>query len=125
MQLKLILSNLKLLIVIVLVSAAVALLYLVFEAAIRNSTEFVWNTVFQADIYRYMVFPIAIGIGLVFFWLQHLLTGESSSEEEHDTPKPTLKNLGVVLLLGFFSLLAGASLGPEAILVPASIISLS
>lgn len=122
MQLKLILSNLKLLIVIVLVSAAVALLYLVFEAAIRNSTEFVWNTLFQADTYRYMVFPIAIGIGLIFFWLQHALTGESSSEEEHGTPKPTLKNLGVVLLLGFFSLLAGASLGPEAILVPASII---
>src|SRR5690606_31307674 len=38
-------------------------------------------------------------------------------------PKPTFSNLAKVLGIGFLSLFAGASLGPEAVLVPASTIT--
>jgi H+/Cl- antiporter ClcA len=37
-------------------------------------------------------------------------------------PEPSVANFFKVLLIGFFSLLAGASLGPEAILVPSCMI---
>ncbi|MES2631057.1 MAG: chloride channel protein [Patescibacteria group bacterium] len=119
-------TNLKILIVCALVGILVALVYLVFEAAVSHSTVYVWDTLFHSDTYRLMVFPLAIILGLLFFGLQHWLAPGSDKKETHslggEPIKPTLKNLGIILVLGFFSLLAGASLGPEAILVPASVL---
>jgi H+/Cl- antiporter ClcA len=62
---------------------------------------------------------------LFYFGLQHLLDKKSENSQEYglgNMPAPTLANYLKVLLLGFFSLIAGASLGPEAILVPACMI---
>lgn len=126
MNAKATLSNIKILLSCVLVGILVALVYLIFETAVRGSTVYVWNTLFHSDTNRILVFPLAIILSLIFFGLQQRLDPGSQNKETHslggEPIKPTLKNLGIVLLLGFLSLLAGATLGPEAILVPASVL---
>lgn len=126
MNAKATLSNIKILLSCVLVGILVALVYLIFETAVSGSTVYVWNTLFHSDTNRILVFPLAIILALIFFGVQQLLDPGSQDKETHslggEPIKPTLKNLGIVLLLGFLSLLAGATLGPEAILVPASVL---
>jgi H+/Cl- antiporter ClcA len=67
-----------------------------------------------------------MGLTLVFFALQHYLDPKSENHEAHGLGGGVIdarfKNLILILLIGFFSLVAGASLGPEAVLVPASMV---
>lgn len=110
---------------VLLAGIGVALTYFIFEGAVRQAIEVVWNTWVPTETYRLLVVPLVFGLTYVFFWLQHVLDRGAEKKEEHglgSQPRPTLANFGKVLLIGFFSLLAGASLGPEAILVPASMI---
>ncbi len=108
------------------VGILVAITYYLFETAVRHSTDYVWNTLFNSDTTRYMVVPLCIGLGLLFFGAQHWLAPESEKGESHglggDAIKPTVTNGAIILSVGFLSLLAGASLGPEAILVPTSMV---
>lgn len=119
-------NKLALLLGCVVASVAVALTYFIFELAVRQSIDFVWDDVFRTDSMRLLVIPLCVGIGLAFYGLQHILDPRSENHESHGVGgaviAPTLRNLVVILLLGFLSLLAGASLGPEAVLVPASMV---
>lgn len=117
----------KLLVVfsILIVSTLVALTYFYFEAAVRHSIHYIWDDWFNTGANRLLVVPLSIVLGFLFFGAQHYLDPKSENHESHglgSAPKPTVVNFIKVLLIGFFSLVAGASLGPEAILVPASLL---
>lgn len=110
----------------ILVGVVVAVLYFLFEGAVHHSIAYVWDTLFETDSKRWLVIPLCFVLTLAYFALQHKLDPKSEKSEDHGfgtMPKPTLTNLGKVLLIGFLSLLAGASLGPEAILVPACMLA--
>ena len=119
-------AKIKLLLSCILVSLLVTLTYYLFEYAIHHSITYIWNTVFDTQNKRVLVIPLAIVGALLFYGLQHYLDPKSEKQESHgiggDPIKPTLNKLILVLLIGFFSLVGGASLGPEAILVPACMI---
>lgn len=111
---------------VILVGIFVALTYYLFENLVHHAIDIVWYDWFNTDENRLLVVPLAGVFGLTFFGLQHFLDPKSEGKDEAglgDMPKPTLANFSKVLLIGFFSLLAGAALGPEAILVPASMIA--
>lgn len=118
-------KQVKLLVSIILVGIGVALTYHIFENAVHGSITAIWYTWLNTDANRLLVIPIGLVFALTFFGLQHWLDRPSEDTTEHglgNMPKPTVTNYAKVLFIGFFSLLAGASLGPEAILVPASMI---
>lgn len=115
-------ANAKLLVAILLVSIGVACTYTVFEQAVALSLDLIWNDLLHTNTHRLMILPLIFGFTLIFFWLRHIFDHSDKSEGLGSAPKPTLANFGKILLVGYFSLLAGASLGPEAILVPASML---
>lgn len=119
-------KRLWLLVATVLVGVVVALIYFYFEALVHHGIDLVWTDWLDTGTHRWLVVPICLVVSLVFFGLQHYLDPKSEHSESHglgETPRPTLTNLAKVLFLGFWSLVAGASLGPEAILVPACMIA--
>lgn len=110
---------------IILVSVGVAMTYTVFEEGLTYALDVVWHDWLHTDERRYMILPIIFGYTALFFWLQHVLDAREEAHESHglgSMPSPTVANYTKTLLIGFFSLLAGASLGPEAVLVPACMI---
>ena len=116
-------SKLKILISCLIIGVAVALTYYGFEFIVHHSINILWNDLFDTDSKRYMVIPASIIFGLIFFSLKNkLLPGQKSSESHglgEGSTSPTVKYFFIILIVGYFSLVAGASLGPEAILVPA------
>lgn len=109
----------------IVVSIGVALTYFIFEWAVRVSTNFIWLDLFQTDSMRWVILPLCLVLSLVFFGAQHILDPASERIETHGLGEPpafTPRAYIEVLFIGFLSLIAGASLGPEAILVPASLI---
>lgn len=120
------LKLLLLLVSCVLVGILVACTYFVFEYAVHHSITFIWTTAFNTDTLRWMVVPLCIVLTFVFFGLQHVLDPSGEKHEAHglggEVVTPTIRSFLIVIGLGFFSLVAGASLGPEAVLVPASVI---
>ncbi len=118
-------KKLLLLLSIVVVAVGVALTYFYFEYAVRHSIDYIWDSLLNTDLHRALVVPTCILLSLVFFGIQHYIDQASEKQESHglgEAPNPTILNFMKVLGIGFFSLVAGASLGPEAILVPASLI---
>jgi H+/Cl- antiporter ClcA len=118
-------KRLSLLFAAALVGLSVALTYFYFEAAVHHGIDLVWNDWLDTGTQRWLVAPVCVAVSLIFFGLQHRLDPQSEHLESHglgDMPKATLMNFVKVLFIGFWSLLAGASLGPEAILVPACMI---
>ncbi len=105
----------------------VGLLYLGFEWLVNNGTNWLWNDLVQSDTYRWRVIPLAIVMSVVlsivitFFGNKRVLKPASSLLDELDDIKQTsLYAIFAILVIGALSLLAGASLGPEASLVAAS-----
>lgn len=119
-------KTIKLILGSILVGISVALVYFVFEASVRLSTDYVWNSLFHSDITRWLIVPLCLVGAVIFFGLQHWLDRSSETHEEHglgeSTASASWRKLGIILALGYFSLLAGASLGPEAVLVPACMV---
>ena len=108
------------------VAFLVAMIYVGFEQSVDHGITLVWDTLFDTNNKRMLVVPLCVVLGLVFFAGQHLLDPDSEAQESHGivgaVVQPRLSDLGLVLLLGFLSLESGASLGPEAVLVPASLV---
>lgn len=118
-------KKLSILLSTMLVSVLVALTYHFFEQSVHHSINYIWNELFDTEGERLLIIPICIVLTLSYFGLQHYLDPKSENNESKGLGAmsvPTLANYGKVLLIGFFSLIAGASLGPEAILVPACMI---
>jgi H+/Cl- antiporter ClcA len=98
-----------------------------FEWVVNHGTVFIWDDVVGSDTVRWRVIPLAIVASLLFSMLVHAL-GQKRVGAVHTDPlagdsdpgRVTLTTIGVILLVGAASLLAGASLGPEASLVAAS-----
>ena len=118
-------KKIGLLLGVAVVGVLVAITYHLFENAVHGAISLVWYDWFNTSQNRIFVLPLAMGISLAFFGIQHVLDAKSEKHQEHglgEMPASNLVNFAKVLLIGFFSLLAGASLGPEAILVPACMI---
>lgn len=118
-------KKLQLLLATIIVSIGVAITYHYFEAAVHHSITYIWDTVLNTQTHRWLVVPTCFVITLLFFGVQHWLDPASEKQQSEglgEMPKPTLTNFAKVLFIGFLSLVAGASLGPEAILVPASMV---
>jgi hypothetical protein len=108
-----------------LVGVSSAVTYYLFEAIVHGAISNIWYGAFNSSSNRLLVIPLALIFSLCFFGLQHYLDPDSENVQEHglgNMPKPTMVNYLRVLLIGFFSLVAGAALGPEAILVPACMV---
>ncbi len=118
-------QRLLLLISTAITATTVALTYHYFESAVHYSTNAIWNTWLKTGTNRLLLVPLCLGLSLVFFGLQHFLDKASekqASEGLGEAPVATIANFAKVISIGFFSLLAGVSLGPEAILVPACLV---
>jgi H+/Cl- antiporter ClcA len=109
------------------------LLFMGFEWVVNHGLDWVWNDVFDTDDERWRVVPLALVLGLLFGVALRLLGQErlvephtdpmaANEDADPDAPLPheTLWMIGVIILVGLASLLAGASLGPEAPLVGAT-----
>jgi H+/Cl- antiporter ClcA len=108
-----------------LTSVCVSFFYFYFEAAVRHSINYLWDTLLKTQSHRYLVIPTCLLLGLIFFGAQHYFDKKTESQKTEGlggAPKPTLENLAKITGIGFLSLVAGASLGPEAILLPGSLI---
>lgn len=115
----------QLLLAIIFVGIGCALTYHVFENAVHTGIDLIWYDWFNTDDHRILVIPLSLSLTLIYFGSQHILDRKSENNQEYglgNMPIPTIKNYLKVLLLGFLSLVAGASLGPEAVLVPACMI---
>lgn len=116
---------LRILLLTALTGVGVAVTYFYFEAAVHHSINYVWSDLFDTENRRLLVVPLCIAMTLVYFAAQHFFDRKSEDQESHglgSAPEPTVANFLKVLAIGFVSLLAGASLGPEAILVPACVL---
>jgi H+/Cl- antiporter ClcA len=105
---------------------AVGIVFMLFEWIVKDGTDFIWNDVFNTDEVRWLVVPLAIILGVAFGWTlkqtgQEQLPKIHTNFAEAEPPKKIdMKDIGIVFLVGAVSLLAGASLGPEASLVSLS-----
>lgn len=118
------LKLIKLLAIAVVTGLGVAVLYYYFEAAVRNAIDAVWLNWLDTDEHRLLVIPTCLLLSLIYFGAQHVFDRPSEKQESSglgQAPQATITNLCKIIGIGFLSLLAGASLGPEAILVPACI----
>lgn len=110
-------KHLKSLFSATLVAVFVSVIYLVFESAVAHSVDMVWLEWLNTPSNRLAVIPLTISLGLAYFWALHLAEQHKSKDQN------LLITLGLVLFVGFMSLFSGASLGPEAVLIPASMLS--
>jgi H+/Cl- antiporter ClcA len=105
-----------------------AVAFVVFEAVIDDGSDEVWNTLARTDQTRWLVIPLAIVLSICFSFVVRLVGQSRYVEPETDllaegipSESATLASIGVIFLVGAVSLIAGASLGPEASLVALSL----
>jgi H+/Cl- antiporter ClcA len=110
------------------IGAADGLVFLGFEWVVNHGSDWIWNDIAGSDTSRWRVIPLAIVLSIAFSvvvravgeprWLApHLDPLGAAEGAGDDAPAPRLAGLGAILLIGASSLVAGASLGPEAPLV--------
>jgi H+/Cl- antiporter ClcA len=104
-----------------------ALVFLGFEWVVHHGTDYIWNDLADSDEVRWRVLPLAILLSLVFSLLVRATRQPRMAPPhvdplaaEEDAQPATLDGIAVILVIGAASLLAGASLGPEASLVAVS-----
>lgn len=102
----------------------VAAVYLLFTTTVDNAQEFVWFELGGVDENKIMAIPLALIGGLVMAGTLRFAKMRGHQEIGHTIPammgvsSVTATWLVRTLLIGFISLVAGASLGPEAVLIP-------
>ncbi len=118
-------KKLHVLLATALVGVGVAITYHIFENLVHGAINLVWYDWLDTDSSRWLVLPLCVVLSFVFFGLVHHFDPGSEGKDEKglgSVPDATIVNLVKILGIGFFSLFAGASLGPEAVLVPASMV---
>ena len=120
--------NIKYVLASIFIGAVVGFLYLVFEWVVNNGTNWLWNDLVESDTFRCRVIPLAIIMSIIlsavvlFFKKNRLQKTSTNLLDELNDIKPTkISDILVILVIGALSLIAGASLGPEASLVAASL----
>ena len=109
-----------------LLGVVVSFVFLGFEWVVNHGTDYIWNDLFNTDENRWGVVPLAIGLSLLFsivvraFGQRRVVPPHTGILPPEDAPPPTFGSIGVIFVVGAASLLAGASLGPEASLVAMS-----
>ncbi len=105
------------------------LVFLGFEWLIKHGNDWVFNDVFHTDAVRWRIVPLALILSVALSAVLRLVRTPRWSEPhldpltEADAPDaappstPALTAVAMILVVGAASLLAGASLGPEAPLV--------
>jgi H+/Cl- antiporter ClcA len=100
------------------------LLFLGFEWLVNHGTDWLWNDVLDTDERRWLVVVVAAGLSIGFSLVLRALRQPRWLEPHTDpmagverSTTATLQDVTVVFVVGLVSLLAGASLGPEAPLV--------
>jgi H+/Cl- antiporter ClcA len=105
------------------------LVFLGFEWVVKHGTDWLWNDVVDSDDVRWRVVPLALVLSVAFSavlrWVRqprwtppHMdPLGPAEAAGGETPPPPTVSALATILLVGATSLVAGASLGPEAPLV--------
>jgi H+/Cl- antiporter ClcA len=104
-----------------------AVVFVVFEAVIDDGSDEVWNTLAHTDDTRWLVVPLAIVLSICFSFIVRLVGQSRFTEPKTDllaegipSEPATVGSIAVIFLIGATSLIAGASLGPEASLVALS-----
>lgn len=103
----------------------IGLLYLGFTAAVDVSQDYIWFDLFDVTNNKVYIIPLAIAGGLLMAGALKLFKQTSKKSGLSIKDLSSLKNISPTwvvtsLALGYISLVAGASLGPEAILMPLS-----
>lgn len=112
------------------IGAVNALILLVFEFIGIEMTAWLWYDVFRTGEYNWLKIPLAAVLsGICMTIVLKMTKSKRVVSPEHNLmaemdehPKPTIITLVNILAVGAMSLLAGASLGPEAALMTASIV---
>jgi H+/Cl- antiporter ClcA len=105
-----------------------AVVFVVFEAVVDDGSDEVWNTLAGTDNTRWLVVPLAIALSICFSFIVRLVGQSRFTEPKTDllaegfpSEPATLVSIAILFLVGATSLIAGASLGPEASLVALSL----
>lgn len=117
-------QSLKLLGIAASLGGVIAFAYLIFEWIVTDGSNWLWNDLLQSDVYRWRVIPIAIVMSVVLSLLykgvkqKRVVHAETDLLSEISNSKSTsLSSILTIFTIGAVSLLAGASLGPEASLL--------
>lgn len=116
----------KIIIAAILIGILNAFSYLVVEFIDKEGTDFLWNELLGTDTNRILVIPVAIVLSIIFssliIFLKQKRIGKVEVDLlENDEIKETkIKDILTIFLIGSTGLLAGASLGPEGVLVAIS-----
>lgn len=103
-----------------------ALVLLVFEFIGIHITEWLWNDIFQTDSYRWLVLPVSVLLGLFLTATiklsrdKRVVSPNETLIDDINAEPRSLSGIMGILAIGAASLIAGASLGPEASLMAAS-----
>jgi H+/Cl- antiporter ClcA len=115
----------NLFVVNILVGAIVGLVYLVFKTFVEEAQHLLWFELGGVEQNVIMALPLAIAGGFILSWLMHKLNITGHQDTGHGLGN--LVNLNInsslvarTLAVGAASLVLGASLGPEAVLIPVS-----
>ena len=108
-----------------LVGLCVAVIYYVLESSYVAAIKWLWLDTLNTTTHRLLVIPLAVILAVLYFWVLRTLDPKPEKREgllsvPHDV---SFKRILFILIIGFFSMFAGASLGPEAILFPACLIA--
>lgn len=113
----------------IVLGAVIGLMFLGFEWVVNHGDTWIWDDVFNTGEERWVVVPLAIGLSIIYSFIVHLVGQrriipiQLSIVEDLGKPleRAPLSGVAVILVVGAASLLAGASLGPEAALAAGSI----
>lgn len=114
----------RLLFASLLTGVSIAVIYELFIGTVEHAQDFLWFSVGKTDEYKIMAIPMAVLGGLAIAAVLRVAKARGYQEIGH-TISELLGHDAVTgvwvartLVIGFVSLVAGASLGPEAVLIP-------
>lgn len=116
-------EKIKIIIISIIIGIAVTVSYLFVEFIDTSVVNTIWNDIFNTNENRMLVIPVAIFLSIIFSAVIMILKNKRIGEAEtnllsDEKISPTsIKEVLTVLIIGCAGLLAGASLGPEGVLV--------
>lgn len=116
-------SKLRFLLTTLFIGILNAVILVIFEFITTQGTEYLWNDFFNTDANRFSAIPVAILLSIIFsatiiLFKQKRIGNPETDLLSDESIKPTsINDLIAIFVIGAISLLAGASLGPEASLV--------